>query len=39
VNNKSKSNIFVEFSLEQQGIDEENMTEKSRVNEIVMNNF
>lgn len=29
VNNKSKSNIFVEFSLEQQGIDEENMTEKS----------
>jgi len=28
LNNKSKTNIFVEFSLEQVGIDEENRTEK-----------
>ena len=39
VNNKSKTNIFVEFFLEQQGIDEENRTEKEWVNEVVNSNF
>ena len=39
VDNKSKTNIYVEFFLEQQGIDEENWTEKDRVNEIVSSNF
>ena len=39
VYNNSKTNIYMEFKLEQQGIDEDDHAEIERVNEIVNSNF
>ena len=37
--NKSKTNLYIDFHLEQLGLEDKSQEEKQRINEIVQNNF